>query len=388
MATSSASPQGSLIAVATVPFTKHFPTVTLYEETATTSQPAPDRRLWFNQEGKNAESLKGASPSNWKTIAPTSALMINQPVQTVAGVTPTTNAANFWWDASGGKLGYWEQEIHDGATTTVQSSTEVTVQAQTTNQSTAQETNTSAAPTQNDKPPGAESNTTIAPTSDTTATSSSSTTTAAAAAANISGSKDIQPGAAAGIGVGCFLAGLLIAGLLAWFFMKRRRSTSSVRDSEASAVALMHREKGPVAKTVSVSSGSPIASALENGLPQPLEDKAVSGEISKISNLIKNHVQSYYHSRAVSPGMIDYDDLQALGENLPVSVGTLSTLLNNPTTREIALRFCLAWVVTSRIRLNDSSNKTFLPPEVAKCMQSMNHTERGSRGKLRYLDSL
>ncbi|KAF2448453.1 hypothetical protein P171DRAFT_353176 [Karstenula rhodostoma CBS 690.94] len=189
----------------------------------------------------------------------------------------------------------------------------------------------------------------------------------------------IKPAAAAGIGVGCLLAGALIAGLLAWLFMKRRRPASGMRDSETSTVALMHREKGPMAKAVSVSSGSPIASALENGLPQPLEDKAISGEISKISNLIKNHVQSYYHGRAVSPGIIDYDDLQALGENLPVSVGTLSTLLNNSATREIALRFCLAWVVTSRIQLNDSSNTTFLPPEVAKCMQSINHADHRSQ---------
>ncbi|KAL5386403.1 hypothetical protein DPSP01_004129 [Paraphaeosphaeria sporulosa] len=157
------------------------------------------------------------------------------------------------------------------------------------------------------------------------------------------------------------------------------RPATGVRDSEASTVALMHREKGATANVVSISNGSPITSTLENGLPQPLEDQAISGEISKISNLIKNHVQSYYHSRTVSPGMIDYDDLQALGENLPVSVGTLSTLLNNSATREIALRFILAWVVTSRIQLNNSSNTTFLPPEVAKCMQSMNHAEHPSR---------
>lgn len=154
-----------------------------------------------------------------------------------------------------------------------------------------------------------------------------------------------------------------------------------MRDSEASAVALIHREKGPLAKAVSVSSGSPLTPALENGLPQPLKDHAISGEISKISNLIKNHVQSYYHGRAVSPGIIDYDDLQALGEDLPVSVGTLSTLLNNSATREVALRFIIAWVVISRIQTNNSSNTSFLPPEVVRCLQSMHHAEKESRGK-------
>lgn len=195
------------------------------------------------------------------------------------------------------------------------------------------------------------------------------------------GNKGLSGGAAAGLAIGCLIAGALIAGLVAFFCLRRKKSTPGTRDSEASALALMHRDKGPVAQTVSVSSGSPITSALENGLPQPLEDKAISGEVSKISNLIKNHVQSYYHSRAISPGMLDYEDLQALGGNLPVSVGTLGTLLNNSTTRELALRFCLAWVVTSRIQLNDSPNTSFLPPEVAKCIQSMSQTEHRSRGR-------
>jgi hypothetical protein len=145
-------------------------------------------------------------------------------------------------------------------------------------------------------------------------------------------------------------------------------------------MALINREKGPAVKTMSVESGSPIGAALENGFPLPLEDKAISGEISKISNLIKNHVQSYYHAGRVSPVQIDYDDLQALGSDMPVSVGTLSTLLGNAATREIALRFCIAWIVISRMQLGSPPHSTFLPPEVAQCFQAMTLVDRGSRG--------
>jgi len=146
-------------------------------------------------------------------------------------------------------------------------------------------------------------------------------------------------------------------------------------------MALIHREKGPTSKTMSVESGIPVAAALENGLPLPLEDKAISGEISKISNLIKNHVQSYYHADRVSPVLIDYDDLQALGNDMPVSVGTLSTLLGNSVTREIALRFCIAWIVISRMQLDSPPHSTFLPPEVAQCFQAMTLVDSGSRGE-------
>ncbi|KAF1954190.1 hypothetical protein CC80DRAFT_418382 [Byssothecium circinans] len=212
--------------------------------------------------------------------------------------------------------------------------------------------------------------------------SPSSTSSPIQPSASSPNNNGLATGAVAGVAIGCFFAGALIAAVLAWFFTKRKKP-QSVRDSEASATALMHQEKGPIAKTVSLHNASPVPFAME-GLSQPLEDKAVSGEISKISNLIKNHVQSYYHSKSVNPGLIDNDDLQQLGSDLPVSVGTLSALLGNAATREIALRFCIAWVVTSRSRLHDSPATTFLPLELSECLQSMLSAEQSSRTHTTY----
>jgi len=194
-------------------------------------------------------------------------------------------------------------------------------------------------------------------------------------------SKEISGGAVAGVAIGCLIAGALIAGLVAWLCLKRRRSAARTRYSETSTVALMHHEKGPVAQTAPLSGGIPTTAAVDSSLPQPLEDKAISAEISKISNLMKNHVQSYYHGRTVNPRMLDSDDLKALGDNIPISLGSLSSLLNSPKTREIALRFCIASVVTARMQLNEPPSTTFLPPEISKCLQSMRDVDRHSRGK-------
>ncbi|KAF2728382.1 hypothetical protein EJ04DRAFT_449432 [Polyplosphaeria fusca] len=191
----------------------------------------------------------------------------------------------------------------------------------------------------------------------------------------------ISKGAAAGIGIGCLLAGVLITGLLAWLCLGKRRSKPRPGDQEGSAMAFLHREKGPVVNAHSVSSGNTLAAAIDNGLPQPLEDKAITGEVNKLENLIKNHVQSFYHTSRVSPGLLDSDDLQRLGTSLPISIGTLSTLLDNSTTREIALRFCIAWVLTSRIELRDNATATFLPPEAFHSFQSMYSADQDSRVK-------
>jgi hypothetical protein len=114
--------------------------------------------------------------------------------------------------------------------------------------------------------------------------------------------------------------------------------------------------------------------------PQPLEDKAISGDVSKISNAIKNHVQSYYHTSRVSPGLIDHDDLQALGSNLPISAGTLATLMENTATREIALRFIIAWVIISKIQPSRDPSKSLLPSEVAHCYQAITNGDDGYQG--------
>ncbi|KAF2703083.1 hypothetical protein K504DRAFT_508491 [Pleomassaria siparia CBS 279.74] len=194
----------------------------------------------------------------------------------------------------------------------------------------------------------------------------------------------VQPIVVAGIAVGSSIVGALVAGIVAWCCLCRRRKQKRAQDSEPSAIALMHPEKGFNAQVMPIVISSPIPHAMENGLPQPLEDRAIAGEMSKISNSIKNHVQSFYHVGHVSPGVLDLDDLRALGENLPMSTGTLSTLLGNSATREIALRFCIAWVAISRMQLNSLPSMTFLPPEIAECLLSI-AADRSPRANSLYL---
>jgi hypothetical protein len=216
------------------------------------------------------------------------------------------------------------------------------------------------------------SNQTPSPTSETASPQTS------AAAKNSKGGSG--PGVVAGAAIGCLIAGALIAGLIFWFCWGRRKA-SRVRDYEASSTALMPREKGFATSAVPLGSGISGASPVAAALPLPLEDKAITSDISKISNSIKNHVQSYYQMGRVSPGLIDLDDINGLGSSQPISAGTLSTLLDNHRTREIALRFSIAWVVCSRMLPSSDSGTSLLPVEVAGCFQKMANKHRGSPGK-------
>jgi hypothetical protein len=223
--------------------------------------------------------------------------------------------------------------------------------------------------------------TSAAPPNQTSSATTGASPTSPTSPPNSQGSnKGLSGGEAAGLAIGCLIAGALIAGLIFWFCWGKRKQ-SRARDYEASRTALMPHEKGFATDTIPLGSGNPAAAPVAGALPLPLEDKAVTGEISKISNSIKNHVQSYYQMGRVSPGLIDLDDIHALGSSQPIAPGTLSTLLDSATTREIALRFCIAWVVCSRMQPGADSKTSLLPVELAGCMRKMTNERRGSPGK-------
>ena len=189
----------------------------------------------------------------------------------------------------------------------------------------------------------------------------------------------LSTGATAGIAIGCFAAGALLAGLIFWFCW-RKRGRSNAQYPAENTYALASQEKGFSANAIPLSTKRSSVAGLNGGLPQPLEDKAISGNVSKISNAIKNHVQSYYHASRVNPGLIDYEDLHALGPGLPVSVGTLTTLIGNAATREIALRFIIAWVIVSKLQPSKDPSRSLLPSEVAQCYQAVATGDRGYQG--------
>ena len=177
-----------------------------------------------------------------------------------------------------------------------------------------------------------------------------------------SSSKDLSKGAAAGIGVGCAAAGALIAAFIVFLLMRRKRRSRPSRSYPL-------QEKA--ATNGGANSKSPASGAFalaESSLPLPLEDAAIGGEISRLQTLIKNYAQSYYHT---SPVTTKTPDLSALGPNLSIPAATLAAMLANPRTRIVAIRYCLAWIVFSRLGLDSDANTSLLPPEVASCARPM-----------------
>lgn len=241
-------------------------------------------------------------------------------------------------------------------------------------------------PTTSTPVPGISSTTTIQSSSDQVMVDTSkevpssitSTTSTTTPNIPVPGRSGISVGAVVGVAIGAFAAGILLLGIIFWLGCGRRYRRI-VKDSEANVLDPDSYEKGPAVGIVTPGVKNVRSFHLDGMLSQPLEDKALSGEVSKISNLIKNHVQSYYHSSLTFTTIIDLDDIEDLGSNMPLAAEKLCKLLESPKTREIALRFCIAWVIFSRVQSHGSAS--FLPEEVARCLHRIVESNNQNRRK-------
>lgn len=123
---------------------------------------------------------------------------------------------------------------------------------------------------------------------------------------------------------------------------------------------------------------------VERALPQPADDQALGGEMSKLRTLIKNHVQSYYHYRHTQESVdsVNFNEMEVAGRKSPISTSTLISLLANSKTRFSALRFYLSWITLQRIEPTCDPNRSFLPPEIARFLISVAKDEDSTPGGL------
>jgi hypothetical protein len=166
-------------------------------------------------------------------------------------------------------------------------------------------------------------------------------------------------GPVAGIAIGSLLAGVLIAGIVFFFLLrrqKRRQYASRAVSHLPPTNYTSGLEKGPVVVASAVPSG------IDNLLPQPESDDTITGEVSKIRDNIKNHIRTYCHSGPLAGG-INEAALHNLASAAGVSSSALVAALSNPSRRQETLRLVFAWVILSKA----ATMQIFCPWRLLSC---------------------
>jgi hypothetical protein len=136
----------------------------------------------------------------------------------------------------------------------------------------------------------------------------------------------------------------------------------------------MRQEKYSMVTTMREIKGA-TATDVDRLLPQPAEDDAIIGGLSKIRDGIKNHVQNHYYSGPISNEMVDEPRLVDLSQATGLPTSVLLKFLFNPATRLPTIRLFLGYLILSRCQGRTDGQPSFLPNEVsglAACQSSAN----------------
>ncbi|KAF2024034.1 hypothetical protein EK21DRAFT_118183 [Setomelanomma holmii] len=152
-------------------------------------------------------------------------------------------------------------------------------------------------------------------------------------------------GAVAGIAIGMLFAGVLIAGLVFFFILRRQRKRQYASQAVSHLPPVTYNsgpEKGPVVVA------SVVPNSIDSLLPQPESDDTLTGEASKIRDNIKNHVRVYCHSAPLASGITEAALLNIASET-GLSTSAFASALSNPSCRQETLRLVFAWVILSKV---------------------------------------
>jgi len=177
-----------------------------------------------------------------------------------------------------------------------------------------------------------------------------------------------QDGPLAGIIIGSLIGGALLASLALWFLMLRKRRSNQTSHNYSEGIGVSGASGNGKQQQPNITYGA--VAPIDRYLPQPAEDDAITGELSKIRDKIKNHTQNFYNTSPVNAHDIDQSGLLDLAHATGISTSHLAELLANPQTRLSATRLYLAWIILSRVGLEPLVDASYLPNNLATLVTS------------------
>ncbi|VTO93161.1 unnamed protein product [Fusarium graminearum] len=209
-------------------------------------------------------------------------------------------------------------------------------------------------------------------------------------------SKGLSDGAVAGVAIACIIAGVAI-GLVAAFILFRRRLKST--NSSPGFITLESRHVEPKNEPQVNVVASTHDAELEQFLLEATPDKEIQAELRSLSELIYQHVETYYHGPQVLASSAEVAQcIVHIGYSAELSglqAEAVAAVCLAPRTSRVGLRHVLSHTIFRRLDFNSGGDLSMLPPVIAAMAQEESTPEHAdspaislARSKWRSLSAL
>ncbi|SPJ91991.1 uncharacterized protein FTOL_13645 [Fusarium torulosum] len=181
----------------------------------------------------------------------------------------------------------------------------------------------------------------------------------------------VEPGAVAGIAIGCLFAGIVLGIGCVWLL----RHHTQRRSRDRGRKGLMHAPISPDKESSAVVETPDNTFKPDNFILQPTPDKEVNGMLRRLEVIIEQHVENYYHNQSVDmsvPALAQrLTNLGISRDSSGFEAETVAEWCLQPSRRRLALQHIVSHVLFKSIDCNSQAHRTLLPEHAIGFLKSI-----------------
>ncbi|KAK2680355.1 hypothetical protein RAB80_005536 [Fusarium oxysporum f. sp. vasinfectum] len=186
----------------------------------------------------------------------------------------------------------------------------------------------------------------------------------------------IEPGAVAGIAIGCLVAGIFVGICFAWLLQRFTKR----RPRHRRAIRIVRAPKNPDTDSPGSMESSDNKIKVENFILQATPDREVVGMLQRLEVIMEQHIENYYH---VKPIDIDVSVLAEQLTNLGISQDSsgfeaeaVAKWCLHPASRRLGLQHVVSHVLFNSIDCNSRNGISLLPGPAINFLRSIRSIDK------------
>ncbi|KAH7229930.1 hypothetical protein BKA60DRAFT_628485 [Fusarium oxysporum] len=186
----------------------------------------------------------------------------------------------------------------------------------------------------------------------------------------------IEPGAVAGIAIGCLFAGIFVGICFAWLLQRFTKR----RPRHRRAIRIVRSPKNPDTDSPGSMESSDNKIKVENFILQATPDREAVGMLQRLEVIMEQHIENYYHVKPIDIGVsVLAEQLTNLGisqDSSGFEAEAVAKWCLNPTSRRLALQHVVSHVLFNSIDCNSRNGISLLPGPAINFLRSIRSIDK------------